>query len=206
MKRRKVKDEPIFLDGKLFDELYGLIHSEGWAYKTNRDHYQLRDRALMCVLILSGCRISEALNLRKLQFRIYKDKIVLKNVETKKNGETREKIILPKNGSLARFTYVFQDWLSLVPSRESYIFLSESRFGFLWDKPLSRKRAFWIIKTTTGMFPHWFRSLCETIYGRLIFKSDAWKLKEFMGLKRLDSTTPYVKGSWEDDEHCIFEI
>ena len=65
---------------------------------------------------------------------------------------------------------------------------------------------FWIIKTMTDRFPHWFRSVCETIYGRLIFNSDAWKLKEFMGLRRLDSTTPYVQGSWEEDEEKIFKL
>jgi len=41
------------------------------------------------------------------------------------------------------------------------------------------------------------QGVCENIYGKLIFNNDAWKLKEFMGLKRLDSTTPYVKGSWK---------
>ena len=96
-----------------------------------------------------------------------------------------------------------------VPSDECYVFpkgVGLKAGSFLWDKPLSTKRAFWIIKTGTGKFPHWFRAICETVYGRLVFKSDAWKLKEFMGLRRLDSTTPYVKGSWEENEAQIYKL
>jgi len=131
---------------------------------------------------------------------------MLKSVRTKKSGYTREKITLPKTGSLARFTDVFENWLRFVSTKEHYIFPCGTAYGFKWNKHLGRKRAFWIIKTTTGKFPHYFRAVCETIYGRIIFKNDAWKLKQFMGLKRLDSTTPYVQGSWEEDEHRIFEI
>lgn len=206
VKKRAVGDEPIFLDKRLFGELFSLINLEGWPYKTNRQEFQLRDRALMSLLILTGLRISEVLMLRKLQFRVYNKKIMLKSVRTKKSGYTREKITLPKTGSLARFTDVFENWLRLVSTKEHYIFPCGTAYGFNWHKHLGRKRAFWIIKTTTGKFPHYFRAVCETIYGRIIFKNDAWKLKQFMGLKRLDSTTPYVQGSWEEDEHRIFEI
>ena len=210
VKKRKVTDVPIFLDDRLWDELHSIINLSGWNYTTKRaDLFKLRDRALICLLILSGLRISEALRLRKLQFRVYNQEIVLANVQTVKHGLMRTKIILPKTGKLAMFTFVFEEWLETIPKDDSYVFPKGTSLrdsSFLWDKPLSTKRAFWIIKTTTGKFPHWFRAVCETVYGRLIFKSDAWKLKEFMGLKRLDSTSPYVKGTWEDNIPKIYNL
>ena len=207
-RKRSVSDVPIFLDDRLWKELQSIIEMPGWEYKTRKELFQLRDRALMCLLILSGLRISEAIRLKKMQFRIYVDRILLLNVKTVKNGLMRPKIVLPKKGNLSFFTKVFEDWLVKVPNDESYVFPrgTSLRSRFLWDRPLSTKRAFWIIKTTTEKFPHWFRAVCENIYGKLIFKNDAWKLKDFMGLKRLDSTTPYVKGSWEDDENKIFSV
>jgi integrase len=207
--KRKVSDVPIFLDNRLWDELHTIINVEGWPYKTNILLFKLRDRALICLLILTGLRISEALTLKKLQFRIYKRKIILANAETVKHGLLRAKIVLPKQGKFAVFTLVFEEWLETIPKDHYYVFpkgTSLSAGSFLWDKPLSTKRAFWIIKTTTGKFPHWFRAVCETVYGRLVFKSDAWKLKEFMGLKRLDSTSPYVKGTWEDNLAEIYKL
>jgi len=208
-KKRQVSDVPIFLDARLWDELHKIIELDGWPYKTNMEQLRLRDRGLICLLILTGLRISEALQLKKLQFRVYENEIVLANAQTMKRGLMRTKIILPKKGSLATFTLAFEEWLLNVPKDECYVFAKYTSLrdgSFLWDKPLSSKRAFWIIKITTGKFPHWFRAVCETVYGRLVFKSDAWKLKEFMGLRRLDSTTPYVKGSWEDNEKEIYKL
>jgi len=209
VKKRKVADVPIFLDDRLWDELETIINLSGWNYTTNMMLLKLRDRALICLLILTGLRISEALRLRKLQFRSYKRRIVLANVETVKRGLLRSKIVLPKEGRLRVFTFVFEAWLREVPKDECYVFPKATSLHngiILWDKPLSRKRAFWIIRSTTGKFPHWFRAVCEMVYGRLVFKSDAWKLKEFMGLKRLDSTSPYVKGTWEDNISEIYKL
>lgn len=210
--KRAVSDVPIFLDSGFWKELYEIVSVEGWEYKTNRAEFQLRDRALMSLLILSGLRITEALRLKKLQFRVYEDRILLANVETLKHGLLRKRIVFPKKGNLSPFTEILDEWLKIVPNNESYVFSHGLSFfdkkheSFNWTKPLSRKRAFWIIKTTTGKFPHWFRAVCENIYGQIVFKNNAWKLKEFMGLKRLDSTTPYVSGSWEDDEKRIYMV
>lgn len=208
VKKRSVSDIPIFLEG-IWEDLEEILNVDGWPYQTNTVLFQLRDRALICLLILTGLRISEVLRLKKLQFRSYKRKILLANVQTAKHGLLRDKIVLPKQGKLSMFTLVFEEWLNTIPNKESYVFPKGTALrtgSFLWDKPLSTKRAFWIIKTTTGKFPHWFRAVCETIYGRLVFKSDAWKLKEFMGLKRLDSTSPYVKGTWEDNLENIYKL
>jgi len=207
--KRKVSDVPIFLDDRLWDDLRTIINLRGWDYKTNMTLFKLRDRGLICLLILTGLRISEALRLKKLQFRVYENEIVLANAQTMKRGLMRTKIVLPKMGKLAVFTLAFEEWLDNIPKDDYYVFPKATSLrgtSFLWDKPLSTKRAYWIIKKTSGKFPHWFRAVCETVYGRLVFKSDAWKLKEFMGLKRLDSTSPYVKGTWEDNLAEIYKL
>jgi len=205
-KKRSVQDVPIFLDSRLFVELQSLVELKGWPYKTQRELYWMRDNALICFLILTGLRVSEALMVHRNQLRVYSDRIILRSARTLKGGLTREKVTLPKQGNLAYFTRVFEKWLNRVEGEDSYVFPSGGYNGFRWNRKLSRYRAHRIVKDKTGKFPHWFRGVCETIYGRLVFKSDAWKLKQFMGLKRLDSTSPYVKGSWEEDEHRIFEV
>jgi len=101
IKKRSVHDVPLFLDERLFEELRILVNRQGWNYKTDKEIYQLRDRALISILILTGLRISEALMLKRLQFRIYDDRIILVNVKTVKSGLIRRKITLPKEGKLA---------------------------------------------------------------------------------------------------------
>lgn len=93
-----------------------------------------------------------------------------------------------------------------IPKPECYVFPSGTPQGFSWDRKLKYERAHQIVKTTTGKFLHWFRSIYETIYGRLVFKKDAWKLKEFMSLKTFEFTNPYVGGSWEENEREIFNL
>lgn len=205
--KRKVADIPIFLDRDLFKQLENLVNAEGYNYKKNMDRFRLRDKALQCLLILTGLRISEALQLKKKQFKHYEDHILLANVETLKNGLMRSHIILPLKGNLSSFTQVLGEWLNHIPEPDDYVFPSAKGFGsFNFKNKLSRYRAHRILKLANNLFPHWYRAVCETIYGRMVFHNDAWKLKQFMGLKRLDSTTPYVKGTWEEDEDKIFQI
>jgi hypothetical protein len=46
---------------------------------------------------------------------------------------------------------------------------------------------------------HWFRGVSETLYGKVVFKNDRYKLAKFMGLKGLDSTLSYVNEPYEAD-------
>jgi hypothetical protein len=210
-KKRSTSDEPIIIDTstpqaekettrQLIANLDILINKMAWDYKTNKLLLQTRDKAIFALTILAGTRISECLRLKKKQTLISLQKILLVNVETLKHGNLRDEIDLPKIGALAVLTNYVEDWLKYVPDNEAYIFPrgtnSEAK-PFLWNQPLSRKRAFWIIKTQTKMFPHWGRAVCETIYGKVIFK-DSYDLMQFMGLKRLDSTTPYVQSNWKN--------
>lgn len=215
--KRATKDLPIFLDDNLYENLANIIGALNWDYKSNlKAEYLLRDKALVALLILTGCRISEALRLKRKQFRIYPGQITLKNVETLKHGKIRKEIVLPKRGSLAPFTAIFEAWLIKIPEKrdetkqdnpdEYYIFPSGSTKQFNYNKPMTRYRASTIIKSTTGKFAHWFRAVCENIYGKLVFKNSAYKLKDFMGLINLSSTDPYIQADWEEDKEKVFNL
>jgi integrase len=206
-KKRKVQDEPIILDTLLLPKLAQIVQKVSWNYKVNIDQLQLRDRALVCFFILTGIRNTEHQSIKKKQTRIYETHILVVNVQPKKHGKLREEIILPKAGGFAPFTAIVQEWLQQVPDDNSVLFPSADQRGELdWSQGLSRQRVHWIIKTTTGMFPHWFRGVCETIYGKQVFKNDAWALKDFMGLVNLDSTSPYVNGQWKVHEKNVYEV
>lgn len=205
--KRRVKDEPIILDEYLLPKLLQTINKVQWNYKTNKQQLQQRDQALTAFLLLTGIRNSEHQTIKKKQTRNYKTHILIVNIQPLKRGKLREEIILPKTGGLAPFTQIFEQWLTQIPHDENIIFPSANPQGQLnWNQPLSRQRTHWIIKTTTGMFPHWFRGVCETIYGKQIFNNDAWALKDFMGLVNLDSTSPYVSGQWSKYKQNIYDV
>lgn len=184
-------------------EVIDLLEKNKIPYKKHFDLWQ-RDKALISLLLLSGLRINEALRLRLKQFD-FNDKhfIIIKNVETSKRGLTREEIPLPLEGKLSPFTFILKEWLSTIPSAENYVIPSASMSGIHWNKPLSRQRSHYIVKALTGFFPHYYRSLCESHYGR-IFKTN-WALKDFMGLADLRSTEPYVKTDWRDYQEKMIE-
>lgn len=204
--KRATREEPIFLDAQLYQDLMKYTERIIWPYKSEiAPDLIKRDQALFAFLLLTGLRISEALQVKRKQLRIYDNRIEAANIQTLKRGLTRTKIILPKKGSLKDLTEVFEEWLLNVEEPEYYIFPTAHGSKLNFKKPIPRNRAYQVI-ALTDKFPHWARAVCETIYGRLIFKNDAWKLKEFMGLKRLDSTAAYVSGSWEDNEKDVFKI
>lgn len=155
----------------------------------------------MCVLTLSGLRINEALSLKKKQFEETKHFIIIRNVETSKNGRVRDEIPLSKHGSSAEFTQAIKDYLELVPDPESYLFFKASGVGVYWNKHISRQRAHRIIKTLTQLYCHYLRGVCETRYGK-IFKNP-YALKDFMGLRDIRSTEPYVHIDWKDFKESI---
>jgi hypothetical protein len=251
--KRKTRDIPIFIDTndkqsteettkQLIQELITTVDLIKWNYKRYPEEYQLRDKAISSVFIMSGLRNGEAAQgpektwgwkknqktkkkeyisyqpnsypLQRKQVRVYTDRIIILNCQTVKNGDLRPEITLTKKGSFALLTQIVEKWINLLDSlgatEESYLFPSASHDRktsngaiFDLDKPLSTKRIHWIIKTTSNKFPHWFRAVNETLYGRVIFKNDPWKLKQRMGLKTIEATAPYVQGSYKEDEKTI---
>ena len=55
------------------------------------------------------------------------------------------------------------------------------------------------MKFNTGHFPHFYRGMGETTYGKLIFQNDVFKLKDFMGLNDIRSFFPYVTETYKRD-------
>ena len=212
--KRKVKDEPIFLDDRLLKELEVMIQKVMWPYKNNTELLQLRDKAMVAFFILTGIRNSEKNQLTRKMFRVYEDRILVVNIQPLKHGILRDEIILPKIGGLAPFTLIFEEWLNQIPLVDEsdkpincVIFPTATPSGsFAWNQPLGRQRFHWIIKSTTGLFAHWLRGVCESVYGKIIFKNDAWALKDFMGLVNLDSTSPYVSGQWKTYEKEVLKV
>lgn len=205
-KKRATSEEPIVIDTsteattlqstrRLIVKLVGLVEELNWNYKTNKTLYLSRDKALLAFLFLTGCRISEALKLKRKQFYISEAKIIVLNVETLKRGILRDEIDLPKIGALSKLTFYVETWLEQIKEPNNHVFPRGNSQGVSFNQPIGRKRAYQIV-AETGIFPHWARAVCETIYGKAIFK-DAYELKQFMGLKRLDSTTPYVQSNWK---------
>jgi integrase len=195
--KRAVKDVPIFLD-KIFSQLNEQLGLSGWNYKENMEQFELRDKALFSLLVLTGGRASEIGLVKKIQFNLSPGGVILANFQTLKNGLLRQEIYLPRAGALSVYTDVCLEWLREIPGPQDHFMPPATPMGsFIWSRGLKRIRIWQIINFRTGLFPHWFRGVHETIYGRLILKNDAWKLKDYMGLKRVDSTGPYVRGELE---------
>jgi integrase len=109
--------------------VYELLEKHKIPYKK---HFELwsRDKALISLLLLSGLRINEALQLRLRQFD-FGDKhfIIIKDVATSKRSLPRDEILLSLEGKLSPFTSIIKDWLVKIPNPESYVIPSASMFG-----------------------------------------------------------------------------
>jgi len=197
-KKRKVKDEPIILHKDFLTQLHQTVQTIEWPYKTNTAQLQQRDKALVSFLILTGIRNSESQTILKKQILNHKTHLLATNIKTLKNGNPRNEVILPRTGGLSPFTQTFETWLNQIPHQDAKLFPAANPDGKMnWNKPLSRNRIYHIIRQTTGKFPHWYRGVCETVYGKQIFQNDIYALQEFMGIKNLQNLAPYVSGHWE---------
>jgi integrase len=204
MKKRKVESIPIYPRNPDFiTNLVNEILNIEWPYvkPETKDILHDRDQGLAAFLSLIGTRISEALRLKRKWFTIEEDRISIADIQPGKRGNIRSGLWLPRTGKLASLTEIFYKWLMQVPNDpEAYVFPSAKPFGFIhWNRHIERARAHWIIKTTIGKFPHWYRGVTETYVGKVIFRNDPYKLKKFMGVRRIESVYPYVGEPWEQD-------
>ena len=205
-KKRATSDEPIFIDQQFYADLAKLLDKIAWDYAAKtREELQSRDKAIFALLIITGLRASEAINLKKKQFRVYTDHIEIAQVPTLKHGATRIRIIMPLKGNLAPITQVFQKWFITLPENpEAYVFPKATPDAIYFNKHIGRGRVYQIIRQT-GMFPHWARAVCANIWAK-VFGKDAWKLKNYMGWKNLESSSPYIQSNWEEDENKIYKV
>jgi integrase len=182
------------------EQIYNLITSEIWPYKTERDFYITRDRALMALLFLTAGRVSEVLSLTKEQFDFQADKnfiiirnmILVKRLKTRKGkpvkhktAPIRDEVPLPCKGPLSRFTGLVEDYLDLIGNPKEKLF------------KFKRHRAWQIVNHVTGQWCHWFQSQAESYYGKYVFNTP-FALRDFVGVSDIESLGLYVKTQWRD--------
>jgi len=180
-------------------ELLEMIESKTWPYKTDREFYECRDRALISLLYLTCGRVSEVLSLTKKQFVFDEepDFIIIKNmivVKRKKKAKRkrrsiRDEVPLPKSGPLAPFTQFVTEYLTRLINAETKLF----EFG--------RHRAWQIVRFVTGKWCHYFRSQGESWYGKIF--SNIFALKDFVGVVDASTLSDYVKTDWKDYRDMI---
>ena len=173
-------------------EIYELVTSKSWPYKTNREFYESRDKALMALLYLTCGRITEVLSLKRKQFDLESEPnfVIIRNmivVKRKKKAKRkrraiRDEVPLPKEGPLAPFTKLVLNYLNRIENPEDKLF------------PIGRNRAYKIVRYVTGQWPHWFRSQGESWYGKAF--SNIFALKDFVGVVSAEVLSDYVKTDW----------
>jgi len=165
----------------------------------------IRDRALLALLALTGCRISELLSVLKSQVEIQDEWVIIRNIFTLKRWKRkyekyldekgiqrkrciwkeREHILvdkpLPREGVLACLTNIFLEYYDI------------AKKGPLFD--ISRGRAWQIVNKLTGKWCHYFRSQRISFLCRKI--NNAVEVSDLMGIKNLQTLKGYYKGGWE---------
>ena len=186
IKRRTLEDITEFLRPS---QIYRLVIAKTWPYKTRMDFYNARDRALMALLYLTCGRITEALSLKKSQFVMDEDPgfiiitnmiVVKRKKKQRKAPPIRAEVPLPKEGPLAKFTKLVVEYLNVLPG-------DARLFEF------KRRRAWQIVKYTTGKWCHYFRSQGESWYGKIY---DVFGLKEFVKVTSIETLGDYVQAPW----------
>jgi len=132
-----------------------IIDGEMWPYKTNKDFYATRDKALVAITYLLAARISEVLRLEKSQFYTEKTRIIVQSIALSKsrrkdkprNDLYRQEAWLPLEGKRAELTELVLDYLEICETERLF--------------PFGRIRAFQIISTITGEPCHWLRAYGE---------------------------------------------
>ena len=203
IKRSVEKDYPFYDPPEI---VWNKINLRCWDYRRNADLFRLRDKALMCLLYLSCCRVSEVVraevkagylpSVRKSQFVVIGDFLMFRGVKVvkhkyvKKGGRwvkiesvddypVREEIDMPLKGGLSKFTNVIVSYLEKLEDDEELF-----KFG--------PKRAHQIVKYCSGEFPHYFREMGLKLRLRL-FDKNIVQLQEFSGHKKLDNLVRYLR-------------
>lgn len=141
------------------DSLYSQIKkSDGWPYKTDKQFYKTRDKALCAILYVLALRISEALRLKITQFEKGPSHVTVRAIKLSKSmrkgkprqSQYREEGFLPLIGERKKFTYLILDYLEIMESYEL-----ETLF------PFKRARAFQIVSAVLGIPCHWLRAYGE---------------------------------------------
>lgn len=161
-----------------------IMFHQGWPYKTNREYYAKRDRALCAITYLLAARISEILRLKRSQFYVEKARVIVQKIELSKTRSHSK----PRHD-----LYRQEAWLPLVGNRNSltqlvidYLEACETERLF----PFGRVRAYQIISTITGEPCHWLRAYGEN------YLYDHWD-------KDLLAVADYIKVDVQTLQHYV---
>jgi len=188
-KRRTLKTIDRYIDP---DQVYHVIvDAPIWPYKKDKELYAKRDRALISILYLMGCRVNEVLRLTKSQFDFDSDPdfIIVKDFQIskrkqktlKREGIPKLDVPLPKIGTFAKFTKIFLEYYDEAPEKLFKI---------------GRKRAWAITNYMTGKWCHYFRSQRLSHLVNL-FRS-ALLTSRLMGIKNPQTISHYYKTIWKE--------
>lgn len=174
-KRRVLADIPTYPSPQ---EIYNVLTtSSGWDYKTNKEEYLVRDRALVAFLYLTCFRIKEALSVQKSDLRITDDRVEISGialVKIRKRGKPRRHkyrdAFLPLNGERAPLTRMFMDHADTI---------NDGLLFGVGTKGIGTKRAWQITKALTGKWNHFFRAVGEDyLYGK--WKGDLLAVSDYV--------------------------
>lgn len=155
------------------DELYEQIMNYEGSYKTNKDFYLKRDRALAAILFIAQLRKSEAHRLTKSQFktdpfRIVRVKLSKSEKRDKRSGliitrksAYRTEILIPLKGKLGKLGNLILDYINILEDEETRLFPFSDKAG----------RVNQIIGEMLGIPPHWERAFGENLLYEL-FNND----------------------------------
>jgi len=207
-KRRSVSEHYKFFDPPRI--VWEKINRRRWNYKTNREFYWLRDKAFMCLLYLTCCRVSELVrwvkrdkktgetvivkpSIRTSQFVRIGDFLRVRGLPILKRKDLRSlreyprrgEVSLPLKGELSIFTKPITQYLNML--RED-----EELFKF------RRVRGYQIVRYCTGEFPHYFREMGLKLWLRL-YGMNIIMLKKFSGHVTLKNLLEYLKEAQSEE-------
>jgi len=153
----------------------------------------LRNRALLCLFVLTGLRASELINLTKEQFDFKEDPefIVIKNIFVlKKRKETvLNDLAIAKSGGYSPLVKIVLEYLDTIKE------------GKIFD--ISRPRAWQIITAMTGKWCHYYRSqrmswLVNTLKGGASATGKIMKVTP-------STVNHYYKSAWKNHKEELKE-
>jgi integrase len=149
-------------------ELYSeLTTAEGWPYKINQEFYLARDRALVSLMYLLACRVSEAIQLKRSQFKQVNNHLAVESIILSKRKPGKIKYregMLPLKGVRAVFTLLvihYFDLLKIENPNQDRLFtfsLERKQYGNS-VRLVGTRRAWEVMKALLpNITDHWLRA------------------------------------------------
>ena len=208
VKKRSVETDYQFYDPP--EEIWRKINRP-YPYKRSIDRLRIRDLALMSTIYLTSSRIREITGgetiggelpgIKRKNFYDFGDFVRIRFIPIIKRSDKRithyldypfrQEIKLPKKGFISNFTRAILAWLELIDKdRDTLVF------------PITDRRAYQIVRTTTGEFPHYLREMGLKFWLR-IYDKDVVRLKGFSGHVRIENLLRYLIEFGEEEEERL---